>query len=85
MCVRMLYIYEYMCTIYSVCIMYVCMNVCIMFYFSNGLLILRRHCEDEGERADVGVLRKDHRPSIRRSGAFQTSKMHIVGETNNAK
>jgi hypothetical protein len=54
------------------------------FYFSNGLLILRRHCEDEGERADVGVLRKDHRPSIRRGGAFQTSKMHMDGEINNA-
>ena len=65
--------------------MYVYMNVCIMFYFSNGLLILRRRCEDEGERADVGVLRKDHRPSIRRSGAFQTSKMHMDGEINNAK
>ncbi len=89
MCAHMLYIYKYMCTIYSVCIMYVCMylcmyvcmNVCTMFYFSNGLLILWRRCEDEGERADVGVFRKDHRPSIRRSGAFQTSKMHMVGET----
>ena len=30
---------------------------CIIF--SNGLLILRRRCEDEGERADVGVFRKD--------------------------
>ena len=54
------------------------------FYFSNGPLILRRYCEDEGERTDVGVFRKDHRPSIRRGGAFQTSKMHMVGEMNNA-
>ena len=63
--------------------MYVCMYV-RKFYFSNGLLILRRRCEDEGERADVGVFRKDDRPSIRRGGAFQTSKMHILGEINNA-
>ena len=74
---------------YHVC-MYVCMYVCIMyfqfkkFHFSNGLLILRRRCEDEGERADVGFFRKDHRPSIRRGGAFQTSKMHMDGEINNA-
>ena len=54
------------------------------FFFSNGLLILRRHCEDEGERAAVGVFRKDHRPSIRCGGAFQTSKMHMDGEINNA-
>jgi hypothetical protein len=91
MCVHMLYIYEYIRTIYSVCIMYVCMYVCMYhvlsikkFHFSNGLLILGRHCEDEGERADVGVFRKDHRPSIRRGGAFQTSKMHMDGEINNA-
>ena len=73
---------------YHVC-MYVCMYVSCTFnknkfYFSNGLLILRRRCEDEGERADVGVFRKDDRPSIRRGGAFQTSKMHIIGKINNA-
>jgi hypothetical protein len=93
MFVRTLYIYDYMCTVYSVCIMYICMYVCMYvsctfnkneFYFSNGLLILRRRCEDEGERADVCVFRKDHRPSIRRGGAFQTSKMHMDGEIDNA-
>ena len=96
MCVHMLYMYEYIRTVYSVCIMYVCtvymysMYVCmyhvisIKKLFSNGLLILRRRCEDEGERADVGVFRKDHRPSIRRGDAFQTSKMHMDGEINNA-
>ena len=84
-CVCCIYMNTFVQFILYVSCMYVCMNLCIMFYFSNGLLILRRRGEDEGERADVGVLRKDHRPSIRRSGAFQTSKMHMVGETNYAK
>ncbi len=67
--------------------MYVCRYVSCTFnkkFYFSGLLILGRRCEDEGERADVGVFRKDHRPSIRRGGAFQTSKMHMDGEINNA-